>query len=212
MAAPTTPASLPRLARTSLGRAPWLKQPAWTSFSRGRSSSSSSAPLTPAAQTNHLWEQGIAQGDKAIGQLPPVLLQHSQGRPVPLGRRLERSAALHPVQVSAAHGPEGAVPVLLHRRLGLLDQRGGRAVPLPAAPVSTAAQNPLRVSHQVAHLHAGAAKPGVELSAPHQAAADAGAQGDHHHRVAPFGRSGPVLPGGGAVGVIAQIHRMSSSR
>ena len=57
----------------------------------------------------------------------------------------------------------------------------------------------------MAHLQPGLGEAGVQLAAHHQAASDAGAQGDHHCGVAALGRAGPVLTDSGAVGVVAQI-------
>ena len=45
------------------------------------------------------------------------------------------------------------------------------------------------------------------VAAYHQAASDAGAQGDHHCRVTAFRGAGPVLTDGRTVGVVAQKER-----
>ena len=58
----------------------------------------------------------------------------------------------------------------------------------------------------MAYLHAAPGTAGVQLSSRYHAAADPGTQGDHHRGVVPLGGPRPILPDGGAVGVILQIN------
>ena len=86
----------------------------------------------------------------------------------------------------------------------LPDQCRGGGVGLPAAPASAGAGHAIQHKDAVAHLAAGAAQSGHDLSVHDDAAAHAGAQRDQHHAAAADSGPGHHLRQRGAVGVVAQ--------
>ena len=94
-----------------------------------------------------------------------------------------------------------------HGRLpGADPQAGTRGIPLPAATTAARARWAGRVDHHVPDLPGEPRRAHLDAPVDHDAAADAGSEGDHHHMAEPAGRAQPVLGQHGQVGVVVHQH------
>src|SRR5699024_7778258 len=103
------------------------------------------------------------------------------------------------------HLPHQRIGVLLHGSLGVLSQRAGGSVLLPAAVAAAVALAPALDDDGVAHLPGGKVEAAQDLAAQDDAAADAGAQRDDDGVLVPLGAAGDIFAVGGGVGVVFDI-------
>lgn len=176
------PASLPSSARTTrVTRPPWRA----VGLLLHRSSAAAPAAALPARRPRRrrghcLPAAGMLRRlTVPSAQVFHVLAAHcQQPSRLPPGPP-ERRAAVHGAQ-GLRRGVQAAVGMGLHGGAGLLDQRRGGGVPLPAAPAAAVAQLAALADHHVARLAGGG--PAPEPAVHDDAGADAGSQ-CHHHEV-----------------------------
>ena len=115
--------------------------------------------------------------------------------------------AAHALGVPAGPADHLAQPPRQRRLPGPDAQPGTRGETLPAAAATARAGRPGRVDHHVADLAGEARRADLDAPVDHDAAADAGAEGDHHDVAVPAGGAQAVLGQHGQVGVVLDDDR-----
>ena len=206
-AAPIMPASLPSVAARIGVSFIGFSARSRTSRRAG-SSSRSPARMTPPPTTIAFGWKMLAKLAQATPSRVPIRSKTAIAVSSPASAA-SVTAVPSTVLPSAQQLAEGRVGRAFGRRPALAAERGAGGERLDAAVVRAVALagRAVGLDHDVAELGAGAGRAAVDLAVEDQAAADPGADGQHHHVRLAAGGAEEVLGEGGDVAVVVDEDR-----
>ena len=170
-------------------------------------STRSGEAITPPPSTITLGVEQVREVGEAERDPPGEPVHHRQRLGVALAGRGLHVLAPHGLGIAAGQGDDA--PAAGHRLAASrasARQPAARGVALPAPPLAAHARRSVGVDDHVAGLAGEAVGPALQPAADHEAAADAGAQGDQHHVGGAAAGTERPLGLGGAGGVVVDDH------